>query len=330
MDVLVTGGAGFIGSHVCRALRSAGNGRIVVLDDLSTGNRANLADVEGVELVEGTILDEGLVAQLVGYTDAVVHLAAVPAVARSLEDPRASHDANATGTVVVLEEARRHGTHVVVASSSSVYGRGVTMPTREDHPTRPASPYAASKLATEGYALAYARSFGLPALVFRFFNVFGPLQRADHAYAAVIPSFINAALAGRPLTVDGDGTQTRDFTYVGDVAAVIAGAVEQSVTADQPVNLAFGSRTSLLTLISELERLLGKRLATQHGPSRPGDVHDSQGDSTALRSLFPGVSATPLGLGLRATVDWYEADMLTGTAGGTGGSRPRTQAVAGA
>jgi len=329
MDVLVTGGAGFIGSHVCRALRSAGNGRIVVLDDLSTGNRANLADVEGVELVEGTILDEGLVAQLVGYTDAVVHLAAVPAVARSLEDPRASHDANATGTVVVLEEARRHGTHVVVASSSSVYGREVTMPTREDHPTRPASPYAASKLATEGYALSYARSFGMPVLVFRFFNVFGPLQRADHAYAAVIPSFISAALTGLPLRVDGDGTQTRDFTYVGDVAAVITGAVEQRVTADQPVNLAFGSRTSLLSLISELETLLGRGLPIRHGPPRPGDVHDSQGDSTALRNLFPGVSPAPLGLGLRTTLDWYAAATVA-DGSGTGRDHIRTQSVAGA
>ncbi len=244
MNVLVTGGAGFIGSHVCRTLRGSGTaGRLVVLDDLSTGAASNLADLD-VELVEGTILDETLVSRLVGEADAVVHLAAVPAVARSLKDPRASHEANATGTLVVLEAARGHGVHTIVASSSSVYGRGVTLPTREDHPTRPVSPYAASKLATESYALAYARSFGLPVLVFRFFNVFGPLQRADHAYAAVIPAFVSAALAGRPLTIHGDGRQTRDFTYVGDVTAVIADALGRTVTADTPVNLAFGSRTS--------------------------------------------------------------------------------------
>ncbi len=198
MDVLVTGGAGFIGSQVCAALRRGGlAGKLVVLDDLSTGLVANLSGVD-VELVEGTILDADLVGRLVAGVDAVVHLAAVPAVARSLQDPRASHDANATGTVVVLEAARANDAQVVVASSSSVYGRGVAMPTPEDHPTRPASPYAASKLATEAYALSFARSFGLPVLAFRFFNVFGPHQRADHAYAAVIPAFVERGAVRAP------------------------------------------------------------------------------------------------------------------------------------
>ena len=328
MDVLITGGAGFIGSHVCQALRrSGGAGRLVVLDDLSTGSRANLAELEGVELVEGSILDESLVSKLVVNADAVVHLAAVPAVARSLKDPRASHDANATGTMIVLEAARLHGAYVVVASSSSVYGRGATMPTHEDHPTRPVSPYAASKLATESYALAYARSFKLPVLVFRFFNVFGPLQRADHAYAAVIPAFVNAALAGHPLTIDGDGTQTRDFTYVGDVAAVIADALDRMVTVDHPLNLAFGSRTSLLSLVSELEALLGRAVVTRHGPSRPGDVHDSQGDPSQLRLHFPAIVPTPLRLGLQSTVEWLSGADLTAAKAIDGGSQ-RTQLIA--
>jgi UDP-glucose 4-epimerase len=306
MDILVTGGAGFIGSHVCRELRRAGGaGRVIVLDDLSTGSRANLAGLEDVELIEGSVLDESLVSKLMAETGAVVHLAAVPAVARSLENPRASHDANATGTVVVLEAARARGAHVIVASSSSVYGRNVVMPTPESHPTQPVSPYAASKLSAESYALAYARSFQLPVLVFRFFNVFGPLQRADHAYAAVIPAFISAALAGHPLVINGDGTQTRDFTYVGDVSAVLADALRQSVTAETPVNLAFGSRTSLLALVSELESLLGRPVRKVHGPPRAGDVPDSQGDSTTLRSLFPGISSTALPDGLRATMDWF-------------------------
>jgi UDP-glucose 4-epimerase len=325
MQVLVTGGAGFIGSHVCRTLHASGGAnRIIVLDDLSTGTTSNLAGLEDIELVEGSILNEDLVTTLVAETDAVVHLAAVPAVARSMKDPRASHDANATGTVVVLEAARRHGAHVIVASSSSVYGRGVTMPTPEDHPTRPASPYAASKLATESYGLAYARSFGLPVLVFRFFNVFGPFQRADHAYAAVIPAFVNAALAGRPLTIHGDGTQTRDFTYVGDVTTLIADALKRTVTADSPVNLAFGSRTSLLSLVSELESLLGRAATKRHGPLRPGDVHDSQADSTLLRSLFPAIAPTPLRAGLQATVEWFSAvDDGGETAGDEGGPRPQ-------
>ncbi len=208
------------------------------------------------------------------------------------------------------------GVHTIVASSSSVYGRGVALPTREDHPTRPVSPYAASKLATESYALAYARSFGLPVLVFRFFNVFGPLQRADHAYAAVIPAFVSAALAGSPLAIHGDGTQTRDFTYVGDVTAVIADALGRTVTADTPVNLAFGSRTSLLSLVSELESVLGRSLAKRHDPPRAGDVPDSQGDSTLLQSLFTDIAPTALRRGLQATVDWFSSADQQGNSGG--------------
>jgi UDP-glucose 4-epimerase len=305
VDVLVTGGAGFIGSHVCAALSREGQARrLVALDDLSTGLASNLSGVDA-ELVEGTVLDTDLVNQLVSGVDAVVHLAAIPAVARSLQDPRASHDANATGTLVVLEAARATGAPVVVASSSSVYGRGVAMPTPEDHPTRPASPYAASKLATESYALSYARSFGLPVLALRFFNVFGPSQRADHAYAAVIPAFVSAALSGLPLTIHGDGTQTRDFTYVGDVDAIVCDALARQVSFDGPVNLAFGTNTSLLSLVALMEELVGHPLARTHGAPRPGDVHDSQGDSTRLRSLFPHLEPTSLREGLRATMTWY-------------------------
>ena len=179
------------------------------------------------------------------------------------------------------------------------------LPTPEDHPTRPASPYAASKLAAESYTLSYARSFGTKVLALRFFNVFGPYQRADHAYAAVIPAFIAAALDEKALTVHGDGTQTRDFTYVGDVMAVIADALGRQVTTDSPVNLAFSSNTSLLNLIDELEMLLGHPLEREHGPSRGGDVHDSQADCSRLQALFPSVHPTPLRDGLRSTVDWF-------------------------
>ena len=167
-----------------------------MLDDLSTGIASNLAGLDEVELVEGTILDDEPGGRARGGGGRRGPPGGRTGRGEVARGPRASHDANATGTVVVLEAARAHGAHVVVASSSSVYGRDVAMPTPEDHPTRPASPYAASKLAAEGYALAYARSFGLPVLAFRFFNVFGPLQRADHAYAAVIPAFVSAALAG--------------------------------------------------------------------------------------------------------------------------------------
>ena len=169
----------------------------------------------------------------------------------------------------------------------------------------PVSPYAASKLATESYALAYARSFGLPVLAFRFFNVFGPLQAPDHAYAAVVPAFLAAALRGEPLPVHGDGPQTRDFTYVGTVCAVLADAVVRQVTNGRPVNLAFGTRYSLLDLIAEIEALLGRPLERRHTEPRAGDVRDSQADQTNLARLFPDVEPVPLSEGLSDTIEWF-------------------------
>jgi UDP-glucose 4-epimerase len=196
---------------------------------------------------------------------------------------------------------------VIVASSSSVYGANPTLPKREDLATLPLSPYAASKLATESYALAYQHSFGVPVLAFRFFNVFGPLQPAGHAYAAVVPAFVDAALAGRALTVHGDGMQSRDFTFVDTVTEVIAEAVARRVTAGGPVNLAFGSRVTLLELVAELEQVLGHRVTVEHVESRAGDVKHSQADSTRLRELFPAVRPTPLPDALHATVGWFRA-----------------------
>lgn len=304
MRVVVTGGAGFIGANLCGALSAAGH-TAVALDDLSTGERSNL-DGGDARLVEGSILDTHLVRRTVEGADSVVHLAARPSVPRSIADPVASHEANASGTVSVLEAARNAEVrHIVVASSSSVYGANPTLPKHEDLATLPRSPYAASKLATEAYALAYANSFGLDVLAFRFFNVFGPLQPAGHAYAAVIPAFVDAALGGRPLTVHGDGKQTRDFTFVDSVARVIVDAVERKVAFDGPVNLAFGSRRSLLDVIAELERLLGRQLDIEFTPPRPGDVRDSQADAARLHSLFPDVEPVDFVDGLRRTVDWF-------------------------
>jgi UDP-glucose 4-epimerase len=304
---VVTGGAGFIGANLCRALRGApGFGTVVALDDLSTGRRDNLAGVEGVDIVEGSILDGDLLAEVMEGADAVVHLAARPSVARSIEDPVASHLANATGTIEVLEAARRgRRPQVIVASSSSVYGANLTLPKREDMVARPVSPYAASKLAAESYALAYGSSYGLPVLAFRFFNVFGPLQGAGHAYAAVVPAFVSAALGNEALTIHGDGTQTRDFTFVGTVASVLAEALRRRVTSPTPVNLAFGSRVSLLELATLLEEILGRPLARRHVDPRPGDVRDSQADQTSLRTLFGDTEPVTLADGLRATVDWF-------------------------
>jgi UDP-glucose 4-epimerase len=306
VSIVVTGGAGFIGANLSRRFREQGHD-VVVVDDLSTGFRDNLRDLD-VTFIEGTILDPAVLDTAMRDASAVVHLGARPSVPRSIADPVASHVANATGTIEVLEAARRAGNlHVIVASSSSVYGANPTLPKREDLATLPLSPYAASKLATESYTLAYQHSFGLPALAFRFFNVFGPLQAAGHAYAAVVPAFVSAALEGRPLTVHGDGKQSRDFTYVDTVTEVIADAVARGVTSPSPVNLAFGTRIDLLSLIAELEAILGTTLAVEHTETRAGDVKHSQADSTRLQELFPDVVPTALPDALRATVDWFRA-----------------------
>ena len=312
----MTGGAGFIGANLCRALSGlAAVDRVVVMDDLSTGQANNLAGVDGIEMVEGSILDTRLLDRVMKGAGAVVHLAARASVPRSLEDPVATHEVNATGTLRVLEAARlAGGPQVVVASSSSVYGANRSLPAAEDLAPLPLSPYAASKLAAEAYSLSYARSFGLPVLVFRFFNVFGPLQRAGHAYAAVVPAFVSAALAGEALPVHGDGGQTRDFTFVGSVVDVLTAALDHTVTAPGPVNLAFGGRASLLELAATLGEVIGRPLALAHGPARAGDVRDSQADQTRLRALFPEVEPASLADGLRVTVDWFRAAQALGSA----------------
>jgi UDP-glucose 4-epimerase len=308
VKVVVTGGAGFIGANLCREL-SRRQHEILAFDNLSTGASGNLAGLEMVALVVADVRDRAALERELRGADAVVHLAALPSVPRSLADPMATHDVNATGTLTVLEACRTSGVgHVIVASSSSVYGANPILPKHEDLAPVPLSPYAASKLATESYALAWQRSFGIDALAFRFFNVFGPLQSAGHAYAAVVPVFLDAALRGEPLPIHGDGTQTRDFTFVGSVAEVLAEAVERRVSAPGPVNLAFGSRSSLLDLIATLESLLGRPLERAWLPSRPGDVQHSQADTVRLRSLFPDASPLSLDAGLSATLRWFEAE----------------------
>lgn len=310
MKVVVTGGAGFIGANLCRRLSEHPQvTEVVALDDLSSGFADNLAGVKAT-LVEGSILDSGLLDEVVPGAAAVVHLAAVPSVPRSIEDPVRSHDANATGTLLVLEAARRAADvpQVLVASSSSVYGSNPVLPKVESLRCQPMSPYAVSKLAAESYTLSHGQVYGMDVVPFRFFNVFGPLQAAGHAYAAVVPAFVDAALAGRPLTVHGDGRQSRDFTFVDTVTSVLTDAVVRRVSVDDPVNLAFGTRTTLLALIDLLQQVVGEQVQVQHVETRPGDVRDSQADSARLRTLFPDVQPTPLRDGLQATVDWFRSE----------------------
>ncbi len=311
MHLAVTGGAGFIGSNlVKRALSAPEVESVTVLDDLSTGLIANLAGLP-ITFVEGSCADPVAVKTAIEGVDAVVHLAALPSVSRSIADPLASHSANATGSLIVLDQSVALGVqHVISASSSSVYGSNPALPKHEREWLRPMSPYAVSKLATEMYTLAYQDSFGLASMSFRFFNVYGPGQAADHAYAAVVPAFVDALLSGEPLIVHGDGLQSRDFTFVGTVCEVLIDAVLRRLTHPEAVNLAFGTRTTLLSLIDDLASVTGVEPEVRHVEPRAGDVRHSQADNALLQRLFPSVVPVTLPKGLLDTVDWFRAAAL--------------------
>ncbi len=306
MRVLVTGGAGFIGGNLCRRLCTDGH-EVVVLDNLSSGFRANLAGLD-LDFREADIRDAPAVASAARNADSIVHLAARPSVPRSIADPALTNDINVNGTVNTLLAAREVEAHVIFASSSSVYGANEQLPKHEELCPRPVSPYAASKLAAESYVLAFRHAYGFPALAFRLFNVFGPRQAAGHAYAAVVPAFVDALLGGRTITVYGDGTQSRDFTPVASVVDVLSASISRRVSHELPVNLAFGGRTTLLELIATLEELTSLSARVLHEPERPGDVRASQADQTRLRRLFPEARARDLREGLDETIAWFRAE----------------------
>jgi UDP-glucose 4-epimerase len=308
MKIVVTGGAGFIGANLCRVL--VPHHDVVVLDDLSTGRLSNLAGTD-ITLRVASVLDVWAVRAVCHDAAAIVHLAAVPSVPRSIVNPRGSHDTNVTGTLTVLDVARETGAHVVLASSSSVYGSNEAMPKTEDMACRPTSPYGVTKLAAESYASAYRTSYGLDTIAFRFFNVFGPLQAPDHAYAAVVPAFLLAALRDVPLTIHGDGDQSRDFTFVESVVQVLTEAVTRRLTSTTPVNLAFGTRTTLNEVVAALSELLGRPLDVRYLPPRVGDIRHSQACPATLHALFPDVSAVPLQAGLRQTLSWMQSQSAT-------------------
>lgn len=305
MKVLITGGAGFIGMNLSRALLAKGH-QVAVLDNLSTGYRDNISGLD-LDFVEGSLLDEVALTKAVAGADSVVHLAALGSVPRSLVDPITSHHNNATGTLCLLEAARAADVgHIIAASSSSVYGLNPALPKSEREWVRPMSPYAVSKLATEQYVLAYQQSFGLETLAFRFFNVYGPGQRAGHIYAAVIPVFLQHLLDVEPLPINGDGSNSRDFTYVGTLCSVLVDAVERRVSHPEPVNLAFGTNTTLLGLVDAIAQVSGVTPAVEHRDPRPGDVPHSRADNTVLRGLFPSVEPVSLHDGLTETLNWLK------------------------
>ncbi|MYQ86857.1 NAD-dependent epimerase/dehydratase family protein [Streptomyces sp. SID4936] len=308
MKIVITGGAGFIGSNLAHVLTRRGEvSEVRVVDDLSTGFKDNLAGLD-VHFTEGSVLDGPLLDRVFRGTDTIVHLAALPSVPRSVANPLASHHANATGTLTVLEAARRaDSAQVIAASSSSVYGANPGIPKHEDLRPVPLSPYAVSKLASEAYLAAFHHCYGLPVLPFRFFNVYGPRQPAGHAYAAVVPAWISALTTGAPVVVHGDGRQSRDFTYVETVCRVLTQAALRKVVSCDPVNLAYGTRTSLGELVTELEAVLGTPLNPQYVPPRPGDVRHSHAENSRLLRLFPEIEPVPLREGLERTVEWFRS-----------------------
>ena len=303
---LVTGGAGFIGSHLVEALIRAGE-EVRVLDNFSTGRAENLGGLrQSMELVEGDIRSYHLVLEAMRGVDFVLHQAALPSVPRSVRDPITSADVNIIGTINVLHAAKEAGvTRVVAASSSSVYGDNPSLPKREDMCPRPLSPYAVSKLAGEQYCQTFWHIYGLETVAIRYFNVFGPRQNPGSQYAAVIPRFITALLHDEALTMHGDGTQSRDFTYVENVVRANLLACTAPDAPGQVFNVACGERHSLLDLVDELAAVCGRRADVVHTASRAGDVQHSQADITLARTVMGYEPVMGFAEGLQRTVDWY-------------------------
>jgi UDP-glucose 4-epimerase len=310
MRACVTGGAGFIGSHLVDRLLADG-WDVSVLDDLSSGLRANLAQAgERVRLHVGDLRAPADVAAALEGAEVVLHLGARASVPRSVARPEEAVAVNVQGTLHVLEAARRAGVRrIVLASSSSVYGAAGRLPRREDDPLEPRSPYAATKAGAEGLVRAYGATFGLDGVVLRFFNVYGPRQRADAPYAAVVPRFADALAAGRPLLLEGDGAQTRDFTYVADVVDALVQATAPAVPAGSVLNVGSGSRVSVRDLAAALGRAAGRTPSLQHAPARPGDVRDSQADVRRAAALLGWAPRTSLAEGLAHVVEsWPPRD----------------------
>jgi nucleoside-diphosphate-sugar epimerase len=308
---LVTGGAGFIGSHVAERLLRDGV-RVRILDNFSTGRRENLdfakAAGSALEVIEGDLRDLATVERAVRGVDLIYHQAAMRSVPRSVDDPLGANENNVTGTLHVFEAARRHGVpRVVYASSSSIYGANPALPKREDQTPAPISPYAVSKAANEEYARVWTALYGVQTVGLRYFNVFGPRQDPQSEYAAVLPRFILWAMRGEPLQVHGDGTQSRDFTYIDNVveANILAGQAPDA--SGEAFNVGCGERTSLLEIVAMLESFLGRPLERRHSPSRSGDVPHTLADVGKAKRLMGYTPLVGFAEGFRRTVEHFKA-----------------------
>jgi nucleoside-diphosphate-sugar epimerase len=304
---LVTGGAGFIGSHIVEELVRRGE-QVRVADNLITGHRKNLAHLSGIDFLEGDLADLAIARRAVQGVDYVLHQAAIPSVPRSVEDPITSNRANIDSTLNVLVAARDAGVkRVVYAGSSSAYGNTPTLPKHEGMPTNPLSPYALQKLVGEQYMQMFTALYGLETVTIRYFNVFGPRQDPSSPYSGVISVFAKALLENKAPTIYGDGEQTRDFTYVANVVDGVLRAVTAPDAAGQVVNVATGSSISLNGLFASMREMLGSRVDVEYGPLRNGDVKDSLADITRARMLLGYEPLVPFEAGLKKTIDWYRS-----------------------
>lgn len=304
---LVTGGAGFIGSHIAEKLILNGH-KVRVFDNLSTGRIENLDPVEKkIDFIQEDIRDMDRLVQAMSGIDMVFHHAALPSVPRSIEEPRDCHEVNITGTLNVLLAARQAGVQrVIYAGSSSAYGDTPVLPKKEDMTPSPLSPYALAKLTGEYYCRVFSSVYGLETITLRYFNVFGPRQNPESQYAAVIPKFIQAVLNGEQPAVFGDGGQTRDFTYVGNVADANILAALAEKTSGNVVNVAAHIQISLNQLLNTLENISGRKIHPRYEPPRPGDVRHSFADISRARQLLGYSPAVSFEEGLMLTMRWMQ------------------------
>ena len=307
---LVSGGAGFIGSHIVEILLE-NNWEVRILDNFSTGSQSNLDHLrKDVEVHLGDVACFDDCAKAVAGVEVVFHQAAIPSVPRSVADPVGTHAANLTGTVNLLSAARSAGVRrLVLASSSAVYGNDPGFPKRENMPPAPASPYAAQKLSGEYYLRVFSELKALETVSLRYFNVFGPRQDPDSEYAAVIPKFATRILRGEPPTIFGDGLQTRDFIFVGEVARCNLLAATAPAAVGRAINVAGGKRISLLDLVATLNGVMKTELTPLFAAKQPGDVRDSVADISLAREVLGFVPRLGFADGLRKTVAWYQRSL---------------------
>jgi nucleoside-diphosphate-sugar epimerase len=302
---LVTGGAGFIGSHLVEELLRRGES-VRIADNFSTGKRENIPPNAKIDLVEGDLADAAVAVRAVAGCDFVLHQAAIPSVPRSVNDPLTSHRANVDATLQVLLAARDAGVkRVVYAGSSSAYGNTAVLPKREDMKPQPLSPYALQKLVGEQYCQLFSKLYGLETVTIRYFNVFGPRQDPGSAYSGVISLFVKALSEGKAPAIHGDGKQSRDFTYVADVVQGVMLACHAPNASGEVINVACGGRVTLLELVRALQVILCQNVDPVFGPPREGDVRDSQADIFKARQLLGFAPGVPFEEGLRRTVTWY-------------------------